>query len=246
MKNRRNYYRILHVQPDAPQAIIKASYRTLMQKLRLHPDLGGDEWNASLLNEAYAVLSSDHKRSAYDRQFLNTARPAGPGKRAQQPDEPHRRNQSRGATATPPPRDNSVCQFCGTPKPARFRYGGRADCSRCSSPLQTVVQLRAADNTQRLYQRMKHRAPLRFFTRPTDQQGQPGIISNLSPRGMQLLASERLQEDQVIRIVSGILSATARVSHCRPRKMDQQYVVGVEFLTLCFHEGAGTFISVNA
>ena len=46
MENRRNYYRILHVQPDAPTEIIKSSYRTLMQKLRMHPDLGGDqmEW----------------------------------------------------------------------------------------------------------------------------------------------------------------------------------------------------------
>ena len=32
--NRRNYYRILHVQMDAPTEIIKASYRTCMQKLR--------------------------------------------------------------------------------------------------------------------------------------------------------------------------------------------------------------------
>ena len=46
MQNRRNYYRLLQVQPDAAPEVIKASYRTLMQKLRLHPDLGGDEWNA--------------------------------------------------------------------------------------------------------------------------------------------------------------------------------------------------------
>jgi hypothetical protein len=39
-QNRRNYYRILHVQPDAPMEVIRASYRTLMQKLRFHPDLG--------------------------------------------------------------------------------------------------------------------------------------------------------------------------------------------------------------
>ncbi|MFT5395826.1 MAG: DnaJ-class molecular chaperone [Gammaproteobacteria bacterium] len=38
---RRNYYRILNIQPDAPLEIIKNNYRTLLQKLRLHPDLGG-------------------------------------------------------------------------------------------------------------------------------------------------------------------------------------------------------------
>ena len=42
MQNRRNLYRILHVQPEAPLEIIKASYRSLMTKLKLHPDLGGD------------------------------------------------------------------------------------------------------------------------------------------------------------------------------------------------------------
>ncbi len=70
MKNRRNYYRILHVQADAPVAVIKASYRTQMQKLKLHPDLGGDDWNAAVLNEAYAILSNTKKRAAYDREWL--------------------------------------------------------------------------------------------------------------------------------------------------------------------------------
>ena len=61
--NRRNYYRLLHVQPDAPGEVIKASYRTLMQKLRQHPDLGGDDCNAALLNEAYAVLTNPERRA---------------------------------------------------------------------------------------------------------------------------------------------------------------------------------------
>ena len=60
MKNKRNYYRVLHVQPDAPKEIIRSSYRTMMQKLRMHPDLGGDDWNASLINEAYE--SGPHHR----------------------------------------------------------------------------------------------------------------------------------------------------------------------------------------
>lgn len=39
--NRRNYYRILHVQPDAPLEIIRASYRAMMGPLKMHPDMGG-------------------------------------------------------------------------------------------------------------------------------------------------------------------------------------------------------------
>ena len=64
MENRRNLYRILHVQPDAPEEIIRSSYRTLMTKLRRHPDLGGDHFTATLINEAYAVLSDPEKRAA--------------------------------------------------------------------------------------------------------------------------------------------------------------------------------------
>ena len=70
-KNRRNHYRILHAQPDAPQETIKNNYRTLLQKMRLHPDLGGDDWNASLINKAYSILRNPIKRAAYDRELLS-------------------------------------------------------------------------------------------------------------------------------------------------------------------------------
>lgn len=67
---RRNYYRILNVQPDAPIEIIKNNYRTLMQKQRLHPDLGGNKHEASMINEAYQVLSNIDRRADYDQQLL--------------------------------------------------------------------------------------------------------------------------------------------------------------------------------
>ncbi len=67
---RRNYYRILNVQPDAPLEIIKNNYRTLLQKLRLHPDLGGENWNATVINEAYNILRHPEKRSVYDKNLL--------------------------------------------------------------------------------------------------------------------------------------------------------------------------------
>ena len=58
------------MQPDAPSELIRASYRTLMQKLRKHPDLGGEHWNASIINEAHAVLTDDTRRRAYDRELF--------------------------------------------------------------------------------------------------------------------------------------------------------------------------------
>ena len=70
MKNRRNHYRVLHVQPDAPLHVIKANYRTLMQTLRLHPDLGGNHATAVLINEAFATLKNPVRRAAYDRELF--------------------------------------------------------------------------------------------------------------------------------------------------------------------------------
>ena len=92
MENKRNYYRILHVQPDAPEEVIKASYRTLMQKLRQHPDLGGEHWNASIINEAYRVLTNKQSRAAYDKSLFDEASLGKLGKQHQtqrkQPDSP--------------------------------------------------------------------------------------------------------------------------------------------------------------
>jgi curved DNA-binding protein CbpA len=69
MNNRRNYYRILQVQPDAPQEIIRASYRTLMKELKAHPDVGGEHASAYLINEAYETLSDRARRAEYDRKL---------------------------------------------------------------------------------------------------------------------------------------------------------------------------------
>ena len=70
MDNRRNYYRILEVQPDAPPEVIRQNYKLLMQKLRMHPDFGGNQRDAALINVAYDTLRHPEKRAAYDRKLL--------------------------------------------------------------------------------------------------------------------------------------------------------------------------------
>src|SRR6187402_1375762 len=125
MENRRNYYRVLHVQPDAPVEIIRTSYRTLMQRLRMHPDLGGDHWNAALINEAYEVLCDPAKRAAYDRAhqraFANV-REAG------QRQTDRERRLLRGAATC-------ICAFCATVHAAHDATNPASSCASCGSPL---------------------------------------------------------------------------------------------------------------
>ena len=70
MIERRNFYRILHAQPDASMAVIRENYRLLKQKLKTHPDLTNDDWNENLLEAAYQTLSDPTKRSIYDHELL--------------------------------------------------------------------------------------------------------------------------------------------------------------------------------
>ena len=61
----KDYYQILGVQKGASQEDIKRAYRRLAHKF--HPDKGGDAGKFKEVSEAYQVLSSEDKRSQYDK-----------------------------------------------------------------------------------------------------------------------------------------------------------------------------------
>ncbi len=62
--DRRDHYRLLHVQADAPTEVIRGAYRALIAVH--HPDVGGDHATALRLNDAFAVLSDTDRRARYD------------------------------------------------------------------------------------------------------------------------------------------------------------------------------------
>lgn len=66
-----NYYEILEVSPNASQEVIKAAYKSLMQ--RYHPDRNPENAetaeHALQVGLAYEVLSDINKRAAYDIQL---------------------------------------------------------------------------------------------------------------------------------------------------------------------------------
>jgi len=59
-----DYYKILGVNKSFSSEELKLAYRKLAMKH--HPDKGGDEAEFKKINEAYAVLSDNQKRSDYD------------------------------------------------------------------------------------------------------------------------------------------------------------------------------------
>ncbi|WP_394791089.1 J domain-containing protein [Rhodoferax sp.] len=66
-----NYYELLEVSPNASKEVLRAAYKSLMQ--RYHPDKNlADSTIASraaLIVQAYEVLSDSEKRAAYDAQM---------------------------------------------------------------------------------------------------------------------------------------------------------------------------------
>ncbi len=64
-----DYYKILGVKKDIPQADIRAAYRK--RSKQFHPDLHPDDPKAKakfqMLNEAYEVLNDPEKRAKYDK-----------------------------------------------------------------------------------------------------------------------------------------------------------------------------------
>lgn len=244
MENRRNYYRILHIQPDAPVDIIKASYRTQMQKLKMHPDLGGDEWDASILNEAYRVLSNPQKRAAYDATFIGnhngikTAVQAGT-------QHTHSRTPAGQDHDFSSLHDPSICPFCSTPRQAATSYAEQLFCDGCGGPLQLAATLRLADPATRAFERMPHHSSLNVYLDP-DCKEQHCKLRDLSPVGMQIESPVPLRAGQVIRANGEVVSTIGQVIFCNRDTHNLHFIVGVAFLTVCFHSRVGTFISSNA
>jgi hypothetical protein len=241
MQNRRNYYRVLHVQPDAPVEIIRTSYRTLMQRLRMHPDLGGDHWNAAIINEAFDTLSHPAKRAAYDRIL---ARSGGRFPRGGAPAAPA---PATGALELPAAAAAvSACPFCGTAHSAREVTVG-ADCVACGSPLYPAIKLGEQSATRRAIDRLPRAMPVQYcVTWPATRQFS-GVTEDLSISGMRFTTDLELVRNEHLRIDCEFCSAVGSVRSVLPRRQHARgpvaWTVGVEFLTLRIKHTRGSLIS---
>jgi curved DNA-binding protein CbpA len=229
--NRRNYYRILHVQPEAPGQVITASYRTMMSKLRLHPDLGGDTANAALINEAYAVLSDPARRATYD---LQRRRP----KTAER-----NRDEATGPVAARKPAAPARCPFCHAGAPKEIHVNTR--CHQCESPLAQPPARPLKRNElfgRRTVPRMSRSDNVTLIA---GWQSPPGSarLRDLSLTGISILTDTKIEAGQVIRIIAPLFDVLATVVSCRS---DGRFIeVHAALLNAIFMRAKGVMVSVR-
>ena len=249
MRNRRNYYRMLHVQPDAPLDVIKASYRALMMKMRLHPDLGGDHETAALINMAYAVLSDPTRRQQYDQMLREREPHVFPQAHRGSTGAAGAGLTSSGYGATPSrhasPSEQERCLFCDT----RFTLAILADCRcpRCDSPLTKPHEVAASTATERFGRRGMPRLckdePLIFYP-CWPHRGHAARLRDLSPAGISFFAQVAVELHQRVKISGATLEGVARVVSSHPA--GEQYSIHAQLLTVLFLAPAGTFVSGTA
>ena len=226
MNNRRNYYRILHVQPDAPVELIKASYRTLMHKMNHHPDLGGDHDTAVMINQAYDTLSDPKKRQAYDAKLQAERRQTSV---AEQPPRQRQANsQARDFTAT---------------------HKGKAHVNRQTQRPETPPKDDKFDPTkapeERAMPRVKLGALVDYYFEEQPQVKHQGTIIDFSPSGLQIQIENPVPINGKIRLRSRQLTAKALVSYCKPFGRSR-WRIGVILLETKYNQRSGGFFRGSA
>jgi len=223
MKNRRNYYRLLQVQPDASLEVIRASYRVLMLQLKQHPDLGGSEEHASFLNEAYRVLGDPDLRAAYDKAIFTRTSKRGSGRRP------------------------LVTVFCPACAKLLIRKPGPGErCPTCTSPISPEIAPSCEKANERTLARVAKKDEVTYFS---TWPGTPQIakMTDLSPGGMRFLCSEKLIPNMVLKIRCHLFEASAWVTNVREEVVDGEHVhaVGISFLSVYFEDPKGSFLSTS-
>ena len=198
-----------------------------MRELRQHPDLGGDLWNAKILNEAHATLADAEKRQKYDCELF----------------EVYTKKQAYefgGKT----PLITIFCPFCKRPL-ARAASPGES-CPSCKSPLSFVKDKAFDEACRRAIPRIRKSGKFSFYT-AWPQKGKEGEMVDLSKEGMRFCCRERLTETNLIKISGPVLAGVARVKNVYKMHFDGHslFSVGTQFVSVTFKEPRGGFYSTS-
>ncbi len=236
-RNRRNYYRILQVQPDAPNATISASYRILKQNR---------QENSALLDEAYRILSNPTIRQQYDAIFssytLKDRKKSAPAS----PDLP--------ITSTTIIQDSEFssnsyqisnfqyCAFCNTPYVPQIGCYQHETCLECASPLQVIPQ-NNPESSRRLLRRTRINGEFSFYIFWPSNPYQ-GILQDLSATGIRFITHATLNPKDIIKIDAPNFQAVAEVTYTL--KNSDSLTVGTRFIAAKFDQRQGNFVVAQA
>ena len=208
MSYQKNFYQILHVQPDAPSEVIQSTYRTMMQKMKMHPDLGGDQQDAALINEAYTVLMDPDTRAEYDASLVQPAE-AVSAKTNGNDSNDHSRAVIKKVF------NPSKCSFCDLP----HNYGQSVKpdclCQRCASSLFPASKQSLEQSGKRIIQRIEKKWPVTFYMHWSDNRSYIGKTQDVSLNGIQMLTNTFVENGQVLKLSSHTLDAVAVVVNYR-------------------------------
>ncbi len=237
--NRRNHYRVLHVQPDAPTEVIRSSYRTLLSRLRQHPDLGGTHAQAVLVNQAWAVLGDADQRAAYDASLQDQGRD-GPAQRAEPAgDRASLLNLVPGPAPAP-----LHCPLCAQPVAAPVRPDSR--CSHCHSPLARLPE--PAHAGQELFGRRgavrRHQDHVAQVHLGWPAPALPVRWRDLSLSGLSFYAARPVPVGQRLRLIDSALEGVVEVVNCRAQ--GRVHTVHARWLTGLLLQTTGVFVSAQA
>lgn len=226
IKNRRNYYRILQVQPDAPTEVIRASYRALMRELKTHPDLGGSSWDASVLNEAYETLSNPARRAAYDEELFV-------------------RYTKQTNAYTRQPVAPMLCPICKRPLTRKAKPGEL--CLNCQTPLMSDESEAVQKSKKRSIERIQKSDPI-YYYHAWPGNPERGRMIDFSPKGMRFACKERIPPETVLKISCPLFEASGTVTNSSEEIQDGKrgYTIGVCFIAVRFADSRGTFLSTSA
>ena len=240
--NRRNHYRVLHVQPDAPVEVIRSSWRTLLSRLRQHPDLGGTHAQAVLINQAWEVLSDVERRAVYDASLRNIGRDAqaqraGVGDAA---DSAQPAPSLVGGALAP----SAHCPLCAHPVAAPERPDSR--CPHCLSPLARLPEPSHAG--QELFGRRgavrRHQDHVAQVHLGWPSPALPVRWRDLSLSGLSFHAARSLPVGQRLRLIDSTLEGVVEVVHCRAQ--GRVFTVHARWLTGLLLRTTGVFVSARA
>lgn len=272
MSGKPNYYQLLHLHPEAPQAMVKAAYRTVMQKLKAHPDLGGCAEQAAIINQAYEVLSNSDKRAAYDRELSGAAKKTSHSKKksstfssasAESKQTPEDRQSNAQNTrkhfqfSQNGINQQSHCVFCGAAQPTDNELS--SCCSICDSPLQSsVVDENHASNetARRRIIRLPQSGPVIIcrkqdfqnlqsqndFSNRHAQMGAAAKALDVSLSGMRLATGLELRMDELLRVENDALIAVAEIVNQHQLNAGGRQY-GLRFMRLHLKQVQGGFVS---